>query len=85
MSTLAIDTSPEAERVQIQIWRGMPAWRKLELAAQMHATVRGLALAGLRQRYPKASAAELTRRLAGLWLGDELATHIYGALVDQTK
>jgi len=85
MSTLASDTNPEAERIQIQIWRGMPAWRKLELVTQMNATVRGLALAGLQQRYPQASTAELARRLAGLWLGNELATRAYGALEDQAK
>lgn len=85
MSTLASDTNPEAERIQIQIWRAMPAWRKLELVAQMNATVRGLALAGLQQRYPKATPAEISRRLAGLWLGDELATRVYGAREDQAK
>ena len=80
MSTLASDTDPEAERVQIEIWRAMPAWRKLELVAGMNATVHGLALAGLRQRYPQASAAELSRRLASLRLGDELAARVYGVL-----
>lgn len=85
MTTLSQDTHPEAERVQIGIWRAMPAWRKLELVAQMNSTVRGLALTGLQQRYPKASAAELSRRLAGLWLGDELATRVYGALTRQAE
>ena len=85
MSTLSSDTSPEAEQVQIRIWRAMPAWRKLEMVAQMNATVRSLALTGLAQRYPKASAAELTRRLAGLWLGDELAMRVYGAQEGQSK
>jgi hypothetical protein len=85
MSTLSSDTSPEAEQVQIRIWRAMPAWRKLEMVAQMNATVRLLALTGLAQRYPKASTAELTRRLAGLWLGDELATRAYGVLEEQAK
>ena len=85
MTTLSSDTNPEAEQVQIRIWRTMPAWRKLELVAQMNATVRTLALTGLTQRYPKASATELTRRLAGLWLGGELATRVYGALEEQSQ
>ena len=85
MPTLSSDTNPEAELVQIRIWRAMPAWRKLELVAQMNATVRSLSLTGLAQRYPKASAAELTRRLAGLRLGDELATRVYGTLEKQSK
>jgi hypothetical protein len=85
MSTLSSDTNPEAEQVQIRIWRTMPAWRKLEMVAQMNATVRALAMTGLAQRYPQASTAELTRRLAGLWLGDELATRVYGALEEQAQ
>ena len=85
MATLSSDTNPEAEQVQIRIWRAMPAWRKLELVAQMNATVRGLALTGLRQRYPNANATELTRRLAGLVLGDELATRAYGTMEEQTR
>ncbi len=80
MSTLANDTSPEAERVQIQIWRTMPTWRKLELVAAMNATVRELALTGLQRRYPHASAAQLNRQLAALTLGEDLATRIYGKL-----
>ncbi len=85
MSTLSSDTSPEAERVQIRIWREMPAWRKLELVAQMNATVRRLAMVGLRQRYPEAGEVELKRRLADLWLGGELATRVYGALAEQAR
>jgi len=80
MKTLSSDTSPEAEQVQIRIWRTMPPWRKLELVAQMNATVRQLALTGLRQRYPNATESELNRRLAGLLLGEELAARAYGAL-----
>lgn len=85
MSTLASDTAPEAERVQIQIWRAMPLWRKLELVAALNATVRGLALTGLQQRYPYASASQLNRRLAALTLGDELATRVYGELQDSQR
>jgi hypothetical protein len=80
-STLSADTSSEAEQVQIRIWRAMPAWRKLELVAQL--TVHTLALRGLAQRYPGAGAAELTRRLARLWLGDELATRVCGGLEER--
>ena len=80
MATQARDTSADAERVQFQIWREMPSWRKLELVAQMHATVRELAMLGLRQRYPRATAAELVRRYAALVLGEELAARAYGEL-----
>ena len=72
------DTNPEAERVQIELLRRMPAWRKLQMVGEMSRTVRTLALLGLRQRFPHASDAELRRRLADLWLGEELAARVYG-------
>jgi hypothetical protein len=84
MATQARDTSADAERVQFQIWREMPAWRKLELVAQMNETVRELAMLGLRQRYPNASRDELKRRYVALILGEELSTRVYGELPKET-
>ncbi len=46
--------------------------RRLSVAA------RNIALAGLRRRYLGASEAELTRHLADLVLGEELAARAYG-------
>ncbi len=80
MIDLLSDTRPEAERVQIELLRQAPAWRKLELVGQMNLTVRLLALSGLRQRYPEATPDELRRRLADLLLGPALATRVYGPL-----
>jgi hypothetical protein len=72
------DTSPEAERVQIQILRAMPSWRKFRLVNDMIVTSRKLVLAGLRDRFPGASEQELRRRLATVQIGSELATKAYG-------
>lgn len=46
----------------------------------MNATVRALALVGLRERYPEAGPEALRRRLADLLLGEELAAKAYGPL-----
>lgn len=78
MRTQSPDTSPEAERVLIELLRAAPAWRRLQLADQLSRTVRNLSWAGLRSRYPNASAAELRRRFADICLGEELATKAYG-------
>ena len=78
MSRLFPDTSPDAERVLIELMRKAPPWRKLELVAQLNETVRLLALSGLRQRYPDATPEELRRHLADLLLGPELARRAYG-------
>ena len=78
MTKLFSDTSPEAEAVLIQLLREMPPWRRLEMVNQLNATVRTLALSGLKSRHPGASEAELRRRLADLLLGTELAKEAYG-------
>ena len=83
MSVLFPDTRPEAERVQIELLRQAPAWRKLEMVGQMNRTVRTLALSGLRQRYPQATPEELRRRLADLLFGPALAVRVYGPLVEK--
>lgn len=82
MTTLLTDTHPEMEALQTRLLREMPAWRKLEMLAQLNAAARLLALSGLRQRYPTAGETELRRRLAGLLLGEELASKVYGELTD---
>ena len=76
--TLSLDTDPEAERVQLEILRRMPPWRKAELIFDAIETSRSLAMAGLRHRHPDAGPEELHRRFLGLWLGEELATKVYG-------
>lgn len=58
---------------------------KWRMVAELNASVRALALAGLRQRYPHADEAELRRRLAGLLLGEALAERAYGPLPEERK
>lgn len=85
MSTLFSDTTPAAERLQIELMRQAPAWRKAYLVGQMTETVRLLALSGLRQRHPQATTGELHRLLADLWLGPELAARVYGPSLDEDE
>lgn len=80
MSTLYSDTHPKMEALQIQLWRQAGPTRKMHMLAQLNASVRMLALAGLRSRYPHGSEAELRRRLAGLLLGEEVARKVYGEM-----
>lgn len=82
MSALYSDTDPKMEALQVQLLRETPAWRKLEMLAQLNTSARLLALSGLRQRYPRAGEEELRRRLADLLLGEELARKVYGELKD---
>ncbi|MCP4203953.1 MAG: hypothetical protein GY769_18705 [bacterium] len=80
MPTQLSDTSPDAERVRLEVYRKMPPERKLELVEDANDTARALALAGLRLRYPDEPPERLHRRLFGLILGEELAERAYGPL-----
>ena len=78
MRTQSSDTSPEAERVLIELLRQAPAWRKLRMVEDTNRSVKDLLMAGLRQRFPHDSPAVLRRRFADLWLGPELSAAAYG-------
>lgn len=74
------DTSAEAEALQIEIFRRMSSAEKARIVSDADQAARGLALAGLRRRFPVASPAELQRRLMDLLLGEELALKVYGPI-----
>ena len=80
MSALYSDTDPKVEALQIKMWRQASPTRKMHMLAQLNASVRILALAGLRSRFPNATETELRRRLADLILGEELARKVYGEM-----
>lgn len=84
MRTLAEDTSPEAERVLIGLWRRATPARKISLVVDTTRTLQELMLAGLRDRHPQDSPVQLRRRFADLWLGPELARKAYGELPHAT-
>jgi len=72
------DTHPETERILTGLLRQLPAWRKLQMMAELNQTANQLAMEGLREKYPHASESELQRHLADLLLGPELALKAYG-------
>ncbi|MFZ5855625.1 MAG: hypothetical protein ACOYZ6_02240 [Chloroflexota bacterium] len=80
MSALYSDTHPKMEALQVELWRRASPTRKMQMVAQLNASVRLLAMAGLRSRFPNASESELIRRFADLLLGEELARKVYGDL-----
>jgi hypothetical protein len=80
MRTQSPDTSPEAERVLIELLRQAPAWRKLGMVEDTNRSLKDLLMADLRHRFPQDSPALLRRRLADLWLGPELSAAAYGPL-----
>ncbi|HEX5080581.1 MAG TPA: hypothetical protein VFY40_00950 [Blastocatellia bacterium] len=72
MKTLSSDTSPEIERIMIEGYRKMPAWKKLQQVWELTEFVRQLAMNDIRRRYPLADDRERMLRLASRWLDPEL-------------
>ena len=70
------DTSPEAEEVQLQLFRDAPSWRKLEMAFALNRSLRRLIVANAGVKAPE----DRHRLLAERWLGSDLAKKVYGPL-----
>jgi len=85
MRTLAEDTSPEAERVLIELWRQASPARKLSLILNTTRTLQEFLLAGLRERHPDEPPERLRRRFADLWLGPDLASRALGPAPDDAE
>jgi hypothetical protein len=73
---LSRDTSADIERLQIEGWRMSPL-EKAGILSQATRDVLTLALCGIRQRHPGASARECFLRLAALQLGPTLVREVY--------
>lgn len=76
------DTSPDAARLQAELYRRMTPDERLARAVALTAATTALALTGLRRRHPAADDRELLLRLAALRLGPALAAAAYGPLPD---
>lgn len=77
MSALYSDTHPQMEALQIELIRRMPAWKKIFIVDDLNATVKMLAISGIKQRHPAATPEQIRRMLAELMLGAELARKVY--------
>lgn len=72
------DTSPEAERVVIEGYRGMSAADKLRQVASLNRALDELATARLRSQYPEMTPRELSLRLAALRLDARIMREVFG-------
>jgi len=78
MRTQSPDTSPEAEKVMIDLLRKASPARKFRMIEQNQRLVRAAAMTGLSDRFPNDSPSSLKRRLADLLLSPELAAKAFG-------
>ena len=62
MASVARDTRPEAERFQTDVYRRMTPAQRYAVGAELSDSIRDIALAGLRERFPGSIERELLRR-----------------------
>jgi hypothetical protein len=76
MGTLSRDTSPDAERVQIELLRAATPSRRLALVRSLSATVVDLSRRAIRRAHPDLSEREVLLRWVALHYGEELAERV---------
>jgi hypothetical protein len=74
---LTLDTTLDAEQLQIARWRAMSSVDKAKLVAAAATSVRQLSLAGIRGRHPAETERERLLRYAVITLGSPLAYRAY--------
>lgn len=78
MKPLSPDTTPDAQRKQIELMRRLSPSQKLGLAFSLTDTMRNLILADLQQRFPQADETEIRRRFIARVLSREDVIRAYG-------
>lgn len=73
---LALDTSLDIERRQIEGWRRMAPADKARTVRALTRTAIAMTVAGIQHRHPDEPPASHRRRLAEILLGPELARHV---------
>jgi len=66
------DTTPEFEKVWIDLWREKSPSFRLQRSFELTATVRNLSFEGLKRTMPDATTAELNARFFELLYGRDL-------------
>ena len=75
---VALDTASEARKLQIARWAESSPARKAEMIQALCRDARALARAGIRLRFPNASAREQSLRLGALTIERRLMIEAFG-------
>jgi hypothetical protein len=71
------DTSDDAEKILINGYRAMPAWKKIRQVSSFTKTVQQMALARIKKKYGHINEREIRLRLASLWLPRETMIRLF--------
>ena len=75
------DTTQDAARVRLAIYRSMLPAQRCALAAQMSVDARSIALAGIRHRHPEYDEHQARMALFKLLLGDVMVRRVWPGVV----
>ena len=78
MKTLSPDTSPEAEKLWIELLRQLTPEQRLKRVLRLKGRARSLQLAGIRLRHPEADEHETNMRLASMRLDRQTMIKLFG-------
>ncbi len=73
----SLDTSPEAEKIQIEIFRRMGPEKRLQSAALLSETCRTLLAEGIRKRHPTYSEEQVRLAVTRCLLPEDLFLKAY--------
>lgn len=85
MGILSSDTSPEVERVQIDLLRQAGPTRRFALARSLSQTAMQLARGGIRRRHPDADQEEVDLIFIATHYGRELAEQVRADLARRRR
>lgn len=85
VKTQSLDTTPEAERVLIEVVRRTPVWQRLAQVAALNYDCRRLALSDVRRLHPHADANEIRRELAARFLPPEIVAAVYDTATESER
>jgi hypothetical protein len=74
---LPADTTLEAMRVQHEIYRRMPAERRLRMALQMSDAIRRVSAEGVQARHPEYTPRQVELAVIRMMVGEELFRRAY--------
>ena len=75
--TIPADTTPEAAWVQMQVYRHMPAEKRLLLTLEMSDGMREICSAGVRAQFPHFTDEQIRLTVIRRMLGDQLFRKAY--------
>jgi hypothetical protein len=83
LEVIPLDTTPEAWRVQMGIYRRMSPGKRIELALELSDEARHLVVAGVRSRHPEYSAEQVRLAVFRLMRGKDVFEMVYpGVRID---